>query len=131
MIYLTSAHQAPPAHIERDGSLVPTAAWIARQETALLADLGIYPHHPIEQGIPHPLGTQWVEADGEWFEQPLGTAGEILAALDAQSAAEQRAQWAGQAKTRRTRDARKTLAEPTTEFNLDAKLAAIQTLQEV
>ena len=43
---------------------------------------------------------------------------------------DQRAQWAAQAQSRRTRDARKTLAEPTTEFNLDAKLAALQFIQE-
>jgi hypothetical protein len=129
MIYLTQSHSRPPQIVNFNDKLWPTAPLIAQGNTAKLAPLGIYPHHPNTQ--PAPLGTQWELIDGEWFEQPLGTPEERQAALDAQAAADQRAQWATQAKTRRTRDARKTLAEPTTEFNLDAKLAAIQFIQEV
>ena len=89
MIYLTATHQTPPAHIERDGLLIPTAAWIARQETAKLAPLGIYPHHPNTQ--PAPLGVQWELVDGEYIETPVGTPEERQAALDAQAAAEREA----------------------------------------
>ncbi len=131
MIYLTANHQTPPQHARHADMLYPTAPLIAQGNTAMLAQLGIYPHHPLEPGIPYPLGKEWVETDGEWFEKAIGTPEEIQSALDAQAAADQRAQWAIQAQARRAREARKILAEPTTEQNLDAKLAAIQTLQEV
>ena len=129
MIYLTSNHQTPPQIARLDGKLWPTAPLIANNDTAKLATLDIYPHHPNTD--PAPLGTQWDLVDGEYHETPIGTPEEIQAALDAQAAADQRVQWATQAKTRRARDARKTLAEPTTDDNIDAKLAAIQFIQEV
>ena len=130
MIYLPANHTTPPQIARLDGKLWPTAPLIANNDTTKLAQLGIYPHHPIEPGIPYPLGKEWVEIDGEWFEETIGTEAEIQSALDAQAAAERRAQWAAQAQARRAREARKTLAEPTSPENFDAKLAAIQALQE-
>ena len=67
-------------------------------------------HDPATHHAPQWDGAQWVQ---------------VAFSIDAQ-----RGQWAAQAQARRTREARKTLAEPTSPENLDAKLAAIQTLQE-
>lgn len=87
MIYLTASHKTIPQHAAHAGMLYPTAPLIAQGNTAMLANLGIYPHHPLEPGIPYPLGKEWVETDGEWFEETIGTPEEIQAALDAQAAA--------------------------------------------
>ncbi|NCC33980.1 MAG: hypothetical protein EOM24_18495 [Chloroflexia bacterium] len=87
MIYLTVQHTRPPSHIIAGGKRIPLAPLIAREDTARLAQYGIYPHHPLEPGIPYPLGKEWVELDGEWFEETIGTPEEIQAALDAQAAA--------------------------------------------
>ena len=87
-----------------------------------LTEFGLLPE------IREPLGPQ--QSHGE----PIVSADAVtIPAVDwsaEQIAEAQRAQWAAQAQSRRAREARKTLAEPTTEFNLDAKLAAIQVLQE-
>lgn len=85
MQYLTSNHQTPPQHAQYNGMLYPTAPIIAQGNTAMLATLGIYPHHT--NSAPAPLGTQWELVDGEYHEVPIGTADEIQAALDAQAAA--------------------------------------------
>ena len=91
------------------------------------------------------LYAEWVAA-----ENPKGTAWQPLPELPAYDPAthhapqwdgaqwvdapfsldDQRALWAAQAQSRRIRDARKILAEPASPDNLDAKLAAIQVLQE-
>jgi len=87
-----------------------------------LSEYGLVPE------IREPLGPQ--QSHGE----PIVSADAVtIPAVDwsaEQIAEAQRAQWAAQAQSRRIRDARKTLAEPASPDNLDAKLAAIQTLQE-
>ena len=59
---------------------------------------------------------QWDGA--QWVESPF-------------SIDDQHAQWSARAKEIGTRDARATLAEPTTDDNIAAKLAALQFIQEV
>ena len=84
MTYLTTTHQTPPAHINLDGMLHPTAEAIATHDLARLAELGIWPHETADG--PAPLGhTPWVEMTGGqghyYWREPLGTAEEIAAAL--------------------------------------------------
>lgn len=90
MQYLTSTHTAPPAHILADGKRWPVATLIARNDTARLADLGIYPHITAEGTAP--LGyTDWVLIDGAYHREPAGTPEERQAAIDAQQASEREA----------------------------------------
>lgn len=81
MLYLTSDHKTPIASITHNGKVIPTAPLIARNDTTRLAEIGAaYPHHRLEPGIPYPLGKEWVEMDGEWFEETRGTIEEQQAA---------------------------------------------------
>lgn len=80
MIYLTETHRSPPAVVELDGLLHPTAPLIERDDTARLAELGIHPHVTAEGEAP--LGyTDWVLTDGTYYREPAGTQEEIDAAL--------------------------------------------------
>lgn len=89
MIYLSAQHTQPPAYLPLNEQLVPSAPLIAREDSATLALLGVFPHHP--NTSPAPLGTEWVEADGEWTERPKGTSEEIAAAIESQAIAERTA----------------------------------------
>jgi hypothetical protein len=133
-MYLTAAHQSPPSHITLNGKRWPVATLIARDDQAMLATLGVYPHETAPGEAP--LGyTDWALADGEYRREPAGTPEERQAAIDAAVAAareaELAAQWAQQAADRATREANEALAEPTTSENLSQQLAAIRLLSGV
>jgi hypothetical protein len=134
MTYLTTDHAMPQPHILADGLRHPVAPLIRREDIHRLSQLGVLRHITAEGPAPLGYGPWQLSEDAQgphYYREPAGTQEEIQTALDAQAAAEQRAQWATQAQARRTREARKTLAEPTTEQNLDRKLDALQFIQEV
>lgn len=87
MIYLTEQHTQPPSSIVADGKRTPTAPLVARNDTARLAQYGIYPHETVDGAAP--LGyTDWAQdADGVYWRAPAGTEQERQDALDAQAAA--------------------------------------------
>ena len=72
MKYLTADHTTPPRHVTQNGRLIPTRPLIAAQNTAKLAELGIYPHVTAPGAAP--LGyTDWVLVDGQYVREPAGT----------------------------------------------------------
>jgi hypothetical protein len=80
MNYLTSTHTTPPRHVELNGMLHPIQPLIKANDTARLAELGVYPH--ITADGPAPLGyTAWTLVDGAYHREPAGTDAERNAAL--------------------------------------------------
>ena len=110
MMYLTDQHTAPPMRIENDGMLVPIYLLMQRNDSARLAELGVYEHVTLPGDIPDPemdengdpipvtpvgapLGyTDWQFDGTRYARSPIGTYAERLAAAEAAQLAAQEAE---------------------------------------
>jgi hypothetical protein len=120
MIILTTDQKRPPSHLTIDGNVWPTQVLIDREQWDTLAEHGIYRH--VTADGPAPLGyTDWVLVDGQYVREPAGTQAERNAYLLRQT-------WARQKQLKQQRQARRTLAVPSDDPAVDAKINAVQTL---
>jgi hypothetical protein len=129
MIYLTASHGPVPDFVVLSGMRHPTELALRQNDTARLAQLGIYPHQPPTD--PAPLGTTWTLTGGVYVGTPSGTPAQIAAALAEQTLAAQRTVWAERAAIRRREAAIRTLKSTLVETSpaaVQARLDALNVL---